>query len=516
MVKETSEIVKLTERVSKDPKSKLFVPLAEEYKKTGDLEMAVYVLIEGLKNNPGYVTARSILGRLLFEQGDLAGSQKELEEVVKVIPDNLLAQRKLGDICILQNNPVEAVRHYKSVLSLNPRDNEVASIISDIEAGRDVSLKIPQPKPLPPSEKVKPQEIKPQPLISPASQAQAARSGTRVATPPASVSRAEQPEVLKTPAAVSAAVPTAAEKIEEPEEILTVEPLDKRKPDQKSRAAVLDFLSEQRPGQTHTPSKEEPVEMPFVPSAQHQNDLQPSDLIVTEQGILNEQMMSREAQAVDVGKSVKDEITRTKTEQETPGAHPEIVLEGPSGKSDDFTTDTLAELYIAQGFYEKAIDIYARMLVDNPNSRGLKDKLDRVKTMAAAVSAAEAEENKGSTDIFAEPQVYSTQQEPADAQKTTAFLGEPGKEKPAAKTEERPPAGLDNAIGKFVSPPDQGLAQEKLVYTDFEPREYMPPAAKTVETKAEKVLEAPKSPTAIRKETIHRLEAWLKNIKKET
>ena len=105
MVKETSEIVKLTERVSKDPKSKLFVPLAEEYKKTGDLEMAVYVLIEGLKNNPGYVTARSILGRLLLEQGDLAGSQKELEEVVKVIPDNLLAQRKLGDICILQNNP---------------------------------------------------------------------------------------------------------------------------------------------------------------------------------------------------------------------------------------------------------------------------------------------------------------------------------------------------------------------------------------------------------------------------
>ncbi len=96
MDKDTSEIVKLTERISKDPKSKLFVPLAEEYKKIGDIEMAIHVLSEGLKNNPAYVTARSLLGRLLYENGDLVAAQREFEEVVKAIPDNLLAQRKLG------------------------------------------------------------------------------------------------------------------------------------------------------------------------------------------------------------------------------------------------------------------------------------------------------------------------------------------------------------------------------------------------------------------------------------
>ncbi len=69
MEKGSSEIAKLTERISKDPKSKLFVPLAEEYKKAGDIEMAIAVLTEGLKNNPGYVTAKSFLGRLLLEQG---------------------------------------------------------------------------------------------------------------------------------------------------------------------------------------------------------------------------------------------------------------------------------------------------------------------------------------------------------------------------------------------------------------------------------------------------------------
>jgi len=142
MDKETSEIAKLTGRISQDPKSKLFVPLAEEYKKAGDLEMAIHVLLEGLKNNPDYVTARSYLGKLLLAKGDLAGAQKEFEEVVKYIPDNLMAQKKLGDIYIVQNRPQDALPHYNIVLSHNPNDGELASLISELETGRDVSSKI--------------------------------------------------------------------------------------------------------------------------------------------------------------------------------------------------------------------------------------------------------------------------------------------------------------------------------------------------------------------------------------
>src|SRR5574341_1988133 len=153
MDKETSEIAKLTERISKDPKSKLFVPLAEEYKKTGDIEMAIHVLTEGLKNNPSYVTARSVLGKLLLEKGDLAASQKEFEEVVKAIPDNLMAQRKLGELYALQNRPDEAIQHFRIVLSANPRDAELASLVSDLEAGRDVRPRIHIPTPPPSPEK---------------------------------------------------------------------------------------------------------------------------------------------------------------------------------------------------------------------------------------------------------------------------------------------------------------------------------------------------------------------------
>src|SRR4030067_2310194 len=126
MDNETSEITKLTERVTRDPKSKLFVPLAEEYKKMGDIEMSIHVLTEGLKNNPGYVTAKSFLGRLLMEKGDLAGAGKEFEEVVKAIPDNLLAQRKLGDIHALQGDSARGTPPLKGGHPLHSADGGVS------------------------------------------------------------------------------------------------------------------------------------------------------------------------------------------------------------------------------------------------------------------------------------------------------------------------------------------------------------------------------------------------------
>jgi tetratricopeptide (TPR) repeat protein len=521
MAKETSEIVKLTERVSKDPKSKLFVPLAEEYKKAGDLEMAVYVLTEGLKNNPGYVTARSILGRLLLDQGDLAGSQKELEEVVKVIPDNLLAQRKLGDICILRNNPKEALRYYKSVLALNSRDNEVAAIIADIEAGRTVSLKGGHAKPQTAAEKISPQTIKTQPpnaSPSPAPTAPSAPPEKSSPAPAAEAARVEEPIELKKPAAASAAPPATMEKKEEPEDILDVEPLDTEKPEQDAGAAVLDFPSAQGSVKARTPAQEEPVEPPSVAPDQPKAALSQPDLLFTEPDLFKEPTPFEEPQTQSATAENPFSFGMIETEpEEAPAAPPERVAEASSEQADDFTTDTLAELYIAQGFYEKAVDIYERMLVDNPTSRGLKDKLERVKAMASSSSASEEPAVRESTDIFAEPQVYSAEQEPTVETGKAAFLGEPEKERHAAKKEERPLMGLEEEVSSPLPESGPVLAQTKPAYTDFEPREYVPPAApQPGETKEETVFAAAKSSTVIRKETIHRLEAWLKNIKKET
>ena len=62
--------------------------------------------------------------------------------------------------------------------------------------------------------------------------------------------------------------------------------------------------------------------------------------------------------------------------------------------------------------------------------------------------------------------------------------------------------------------PPQEVAHEKPRYVDFEPREYIPPAAKTQSTTGDEASEQKVTPAA-RKKTIDRLETWLSNIKKE-
>src|SRR4030067_1183550 len=152
--------------------------------------------------------------------------------------------------------------------------------------------------------------------------------------------------------------------------------------------------------------------------------------------------------------------------------------EQASQTSDDFTTNTLAELYIAQGFYEKAIDIYDRMLAENPASLPLQDKLARVRALAGP--AAPANDLKTDRTPFVQPGVSSLSsqgQEPSS----------PFREKEVSK-------------GVPLSP-DAG----------FKTGEYQAPgqASKSGE-------EARSRPVAAgKKETIDRLEQWLKNIMKE-
>src|SRR5512147_3097157 len=92
------DIEKLKERVDKDPNSKLFVPLAEEYRKEGMLDDAISVLLTGIERQPGYMSARVSLGKIYLEKGMMKEARSEFENVVSIIPDNLYAQKKLAEI----------------------------------------------------------------------------------------------------------------------------------------------------------------------------------------------------------------------------------------------------------------------------------------------------------------------------------------------------------------------------------------------------------------------------------
>ena len=58
-----AEIDRLALAFAKDPGSKAFIPLAEEYGKAAMWEEAAAVLEDGLKTYPGFITAMVALGR---------------------------------------------------------------------------------------------------------------------------------------------------------------------------------------------------------------------------------------------------------------------------------------------------------------------------------------------------------------------------------------------------------------------------------------------------------------------
>lgn len=130
-----NELEKLKERLDRDPNSKLFVPLAEEYKKAGMFEEAIDVLIKGLEKHPNYMSARVSLGKIYIEKEMLNEAGQEFEKVVNVIPDNLYAHKKLAEIYKNLDNRNKAIDELRVVLRLNPTDEVAAKSLASLEEG---------------------------------------------------------------------------------------------------------------------------------------------------------------------------------------------------------------------------------------------------------------------------------------------------------------------------------------------------------------------------------------------
>lgn len=125
----------LKNKVEAYPNSSLFVPLADEYKKRGDLDEAINVLKKGLERQPSYTSARVALARIYLEKGLRAEAVEELETVLSVSPDNFLALKNLADTYCRLGRKDKAVSRYKEILKLNPEDEEAVDALKRLEGG---------------------------------------------------------------------------------------------------------------------------------------------------------------------------------------------------------------------------------------------------------------------------------------------------------------------------------------------------------------------------------------------
>jgi len=149
----------LERRLDLDPGSRLFVSLAEEYRKIGRLRDALSALQKGLLAHPGYVAAQVALGRVYIEAKQTTDAIATFTKVLSSDPGNLVAAKSLADVHLDRGDKLESLKKYKLYRALSG-DRKVDGIIAELEPQvepkpvtpmRKWSQPPPEPLPPPPS-----------------------------------------------------------------------------------------------------------------------------------------------------------------------------------------------------------------------------------------------------------------------------------------------------------------------------------------------------------------------------
>jgi tetratricopeptide (TPR) repeat protein len=125
---------KFQEILAKDPKSKVFAPLADAYRELGLLEEAEEVASKGTRLHPGYVSGFVAYGRILMERKKWPEALPALTKAAELDPQNLLALHLLGNLHLQLKQPKLALKNFKMVLFLNPHSEKARKAIEKLES----------------------------------------------------------------------------------------------------------------------------------------------------------------------------------------------------------------------------------------------------------------------------------------------------------------------------------------------------------------------------------------------
>src|SRR5687767_1586258 len=111
-----------------------FAPLANEYRKAGDLDRAIEICRAHLPQQPGHMSGHIVYGQALYESRRLDEAKSVFEAALALDPENLIALRHLGDIARDSGDPPTARVWYLRVLDADPRNDEVAGMLAELDA----------------------------------------------------------------------------------------------------------------------------------------------------------------------------------------------------------------------------------------------------------------------------------------------------------------------------------------------------------------------------------------------
>lgn len=128
-----ARVDELKKRYEENPR-RFFAPLANEYRKAGDLEAAIDLCRMHLEEQPGHLSGHIVYGQALYESSRAADAKRAFEAALTLDPENLIALRHLGDISKSEGDATGATHWYQRVLDADPRNDEVIALIDALKA----------------------------------------------------------------------------------------------------------------------------------------------------------------------------------------------------------------------------------------------------------------------------------------------------------------------------------------------------------------------------------------------
>lgn len=356
------EIIKLMDKIAKNPTSRLFVPLAEEYLKSDMSDEAILVLAEGIKNHPTYVAARVMLGKIYLQKKQIAEAKNEFERVIEISPENILASKKLAVIYQGEGEVQRALDICKRILMVDPSDKETKVLLSSLEKERASS-----PNP------VQVEDPLEQPGIS-----------ADLASPAGGSDELQEKAPLSDFSATDENLPEASPSPTLPalnQEGLSLPPLPDGKAEEgeligshSPYEGVSEPIVEGEPGSLKADEDEIKVfdgPLPDYLPAQEENRPDP---IASSENPLPENIVSENSAPIGLNESASIESVFSEFVASVPQPEP--------GLEEKLATGTLAALYMDQGHFQEAAEVYKKILERDPSDqeslKGLESALQKL------------------------------------------------------------------------------------------------------------------------------------------
>jgi len=386
-----SELAKLKRRYEEKP-TQWFAALAEEHRRAGDVEVAIQMVRKGLENRSNYVSGHIVLARCLLDRAEDAEAQQELERVLELDGENVIALKVLSEITERLGDPIGARKWVDRLLEVDPMNEEaqlmitrlgdLAAATSEPSSGADVA----EPEAAEPeASQAEPEAPAPEPESPEAAEAEDASPPSPL-PPPTSPAEPEAAQVEPDDPLPELELSEAGE---EEEEAPPSPPLPPPSPTEPAEPAITGAEVEHYPA----------VEL----SAQAGEGPPPEDVVGVEVD-RPEPIELVGGPGMVVGQDQAEELVGH-AEEETgePAASPEEVVApsvvapsvAPSREEPEpVVTQTMAEVYVKQGLIGAALKVYRELLAQRPEDPELLARIAELENGASDTTDAPVESEK--------------------------------------------------------------------------------------------------------------------------